>query len=195
MHQAYRVPLVPAIVLAMLAIGSCGWTPNPADQTRAADWPEFSAKVREYTDMVNRLENTLPSLPDRAGAAEISAHKKTLAEAIRHARAGAHPGDIFTPELRNRFVALIHSELTGPSGEASREAIREDNPKQPGVTPVKLAVNAAYPDSAPLSTVPPTLLLRLPEIPKTVEYRFVGRALVLRDVRADLIVDYIPDAA
>jgi hypothetical protein len=55
-------------------------------------------------------------------------------------------------------------------------------------------VNAAYPDSAPLSTVPPTLLLRLPKLPKEVEFRFVGRDLVLYDAYADLIVDFVPNA-
>ena len=57
-----------------------------------------------------------------------------------------------------------------------------------------LVVNAIYPDGPPLSTVPPTLLLRLPTLPATLDYRFVGKALVLRDVRANIIVDFIPNA-
>jgi hypothetical protein len=34
----------------------------------------------------------------------------------------------------------------------------------------------------------------MPKIPETVEFRFVGKALVLYDTRANLIVDFIPDA-
>jgi hypothetical protein len=30
-------------------------------------------------------------------------------------------------------------------------------------------------------------------LPKNLEYRFVGKALVLRDARADTIVDWIPN--
>jgi hypothetical protein len=37
-------------------------------------------------------------------------------------------------------------------------------------------------------------LLRLPQLPKEVEYRFVGRDLILRDVAANLIVDFLPNA-
>ena len=35
----------------------------------------------------------------------------------------------------------------------------------------------------------------LPELPETVEYRFLGQALVLRDASANLIVDYLPAVA
>jgi hypothetical protein len=57
-----------------------------------------------------------------------------------------------------------------------------------------LKVNAPYPDSAPLSSVPPSLLLKLPELPKELDYRFVGRNLILHEVNAGLIVDYIQNA-
>ena len=60
---------------------------------------------------------------------------------------------------------------------------------------VKLAVNASYPSAAPLSTVPPTVLLTLPILRKEVEYHFVNRDLVLLDVEANLILDFIKNAA
>jgi len=34
----------------------------------------------------------------------------------------------------------------------------------------------------------------LPPLPKGLEYRILGRYLVLRDVDASLIIDYIPEA-
>ena len=46
----------------------------------------------------------------------------------------------------------------------------------------------------PLSTVPPNLLAALPELPPDVNYRFLGRDLVLHDTRANIISDEIPDA-
>jgi hypothetical protein len=36
--------------------------------------------------------------------------------------------------------------------------------------------------------------LKLPELPKQVKYRFVGRNLLLVDSENGLIVDYMPDA-
>jgi 3',5'-cyclic AMP phosphodiesterase CpdA len=42
--------------------------------------------------------------------------------------------------------------------------------------------------------VPPRLVEVLPPLPKQLEYDFTGRALILRDVDADLVVDFIPDA-
>ena len=58
---------------------------------------------------------------------------------------------------------------------------------------VALKVNRPYPEGVPLQTTPPSLLLSLPKLPPEVEYRVVGHALVLRDVAANLIVDYAPN--
>jgi hypothetical protein len=55
-------------------------------------------------------------------------------------------------------------------------------------------VNDTYSKVRPLATMPPNLLLRLPDLPPDLEYRFVGRHLILRDARANLIVDEIKDA-
>ena len=61
---------------------------------------------------------------------------------------------------------------------------------------VRVAVNANYPEAAPVATVPPSVLLSLPHVPQEfVEYRFVNRDLVLRDVGANMIIDFIPRAA
>jgi hypothetical protein len=61
--------------------------------------------------------------------------------------------------------------------------------------PVPIRVNADYPLRAPVSTVPHSVLLVLPPLPDALEYRFVGRDLILRDGEANLIVDYIVGAA
>jgi hypothetical protein len=54
-----------------------------------------------------------------------------------------------------------------------------------------LAVNARYPDSVPLSTVPPQVLKGLPELSEELEYRFVGDSLILLDPHAHIIADYM----
>jgi hypothetical protein len=43
--------------------------------------------------------------------------------------------------------------------------------------------------------MPATLLLMLPTLPEEVEFRFVGKHLLLRDTSANIILDYILDVA
>jgi hypothetical protein len=59
---------------------------------------------------------------------------------------------------------------------------------------MKLQVNAKYPEQAPLQSTPPTILMNLPRLPKGLEYRFVGRDLILYDSATNLIVDYLHEA-
>jgi len=55
-------------------------------------------------------------------------------------------------------------------------------------------INTDYPTTLALATVPPALLLNLPTLPEILEYRFLGRHFILRDITANLIVDFVPDA-
>jgi hypothetical protein len=41
--------------------------------------------------------------------------------------------------------------------------------------------------------VPPTVLATLPVLPEGLEYRLLSDALIVRDVKANLIVDFILD--
>ena len=45
-----------------------------------------------------------------------------------------------------------------------------------------------------MQTTPPTLLLNLPKLSEKLDYRIVGNNLVLRDVEANLIVYFLPQA-
>ena len=108
---------------------------------------------------------------------------------IRTARATAKAGDIFTPDTRPVFRRLLTPSLKGAEGKENKAAIRDDNP---GTMTVK--INMPYPKAEPLSTMPPDVLKALPVLPKDLEYRFVGKHLILYDARAGLVVDYIPNA-
>ena len=59
---------------------------------------------------------------------------------------------------------------------------------------VPLRVNYPYPESQELLEMPPTLLLRLPPLPKQLRYRFVRNNLLLVDRENGLIVDYMTNA-
>jgi hypothetical protein len=64
----------------------------------------------------------------------------------------------------------------------------EDNPG-----PLRVRVNGRLPDDAPRSTIPAQVLQMLPKLPEAVEYRFLGRRLVLVDAHALIVVDYVDD--
>jgi hypothetical protein len=59
---------------------------------------------------------------------------------------------------------------------------------------LKVMINARYPDSVPLSTMPPQVLEGLPRLPEELEYRFLGDRLILMDVHSHTIVDVIDKA-
>lgn len=157
---------------------------------------EFTKRVGEYVKLHQRLEKELPPLKGKNDAAEIAAHKDLLARKLQEARRDARHGDILFPGVQPHFRSIIQSEFRGRQGATARETIKEGNPKIEGnPQKVVLRVNAKYPDDAPVSTVPPGLLLRLPSLPEEVEYRFVGRYLIIHDAKANLIVDFLPDTA
>jgi hypothetical protein len=57
-----------------------------------------------------------------------------------------------------------------------------------------LYVNMPWPEDVTFEFVPPQLLQTLPGVPAELQYRIIGRDLVLWDHHADLIVDFLPGA-
>jgi hypothetical protein len=156
---------------------------------------EFDKRINDYLKLRNSAKEGIPALKPKATPEEIQASKVALAQAIRSARSDARQGMVFTPEIQKHVLEILRSEMRGKQGAPAKKAAKQGNPTEEVPSkPVAVKVNAPYPDNVPLSTVPPTLLLRLPDLPKELDYRFVGRHLILRDVGADVIVDYIPNA-
>ncbi len=181
-----------AIILP--AAGACA--AHVTVNRQAMIFKEFSDRVQHYVELHKRAEAGLPPLKKNSSATEIHNHEAALAGAIRSARPNARHEDIFFDGVAAAIRTILRTELNGPQGEQLKSAIRDSNPDSSGMPGrVRLAVNASYPVGVPLSTVPPSLLLNLPKLPQEVEYRFVGRHLILRDVTANLIVDYIWEAA
>lgn len=170
-------------------------TPAPANPdaapppAAAAASPEFSQRLNEYVKLHERLEATLPPLPKETTPAIADKHQRQLASLIQAERKTARRGDIFTPDAERAIKAVLAKAFAGPDGRQLRASIMDENPGE-----VKLAVNARYPDEIPLSTVPPQVLSALPKLPADVEYRFIGDRLILLDVHAHMIVDYIDNA-
>jgi hypothetical protein len=155
----------------------------------------FSERLKAYMKLHDTADKALGPVKDKSDAAQLKARKQAIAEAIRAVRTDAKQGDLFLPEVQPLFRRVIASEVRGKSGAPAKQTIQDENPTKTGeAARVKLAVNAIYPDGVAITTMPPTLLLRLPTLPDALKYRFVGRTLVLRDETAGLIVDYLPNA-
>jgi hypothetical protein len=165
---------------------------------------EFLEEIVDYVKLHRKLTEKIPIWQPTWSAAQIAERQKQLTIAIQNARRDKKQGNIFKPEVEAAFRNVLKRELTGPNGPAMLHEIHSGNPKTEGVPqqrnpqsePKKsfpLQVNAYYPDDAPLSSVPPSLLLHLPELPEEVRYRFVGRHLILRDTEANVILDFIRD--
>jgi hypothetical protein len=156
---------------------------------------DFETRIQQYSKTREEAVRKVERLPRKSEPEQIAEHRKALAQAIRTARTGAKQGDIFAPEIAAQFKHMIAAETTGPGSAPTRSAVNVGNPARDGdLSKFKMAVNAQYPGDQPVSMVPPSLLLRLPELPKGLEYRFVDKHLVLLDTEPGLIVDFIPEA-
>jgi len=181
--------------LAMLALSvslGCGTGEARQDKVNpdAATLQDFQRRIEAYIKLRNRADNGAPPLKETSDPAKIKAAQMELAKRIRELRANARRGDIFTPQVEKLFRRLLYPELKGPDAAETKKAIKDDAPK-PGAVPFK--VNATYPENQPLPTVPPDLLARLPKLPEELEYRIIDKHLILRDIDANLIVDYMPN--
>ena len=158
---------------------------TPAEAKLLAD---FDARVKAYYDLRDKVDEGRARQTQSKEPEKIEAQKKALVANIQKARAGAKPGDIFTPEIQPFIKRLVKPAIKGSDGQENKNTLKEEKPD------VWLKVNVPYPEDQPLSIVPPDVLLQLPKLQKDLEYRFVKRHLILYDSRASLIVDFIYNA-
>lgn len=189
-------PMRPPVRLLLIALALA--TPiitkaqaNPPVNHDSAVAADFENKVSDYMKLRQKAQTGLSAPKNTDQPGKISDYQRQMAAAIRSARSGAKQGDLFTPEITQLFHKLVSSSLNSEDGTKIRKSYQHAEP----LHGLRLGVNESYPDAVPLQSMPPSLLLNLPRLPKELEYRFVGRELVLRDIAANLIVDVIPDLA
>lgn len=181
-----RIPAL--LVIALITSGYAQRGRTPPDGAAVAD---FNRRVQAYVALRSELATGVAEPGERERPEDIVKAEQVLAQRVRAARSAAKRGDIFPPAVEQRFRSLLTPELQGTPGRNNRGIIWDEGPSPGAFTP---RVNDQYPKDQPLSTVPPTILEALPPLPEGIEYRFVGRHLILRDARANMIMDYIPDA-
>jgi hypothetical protein len=161
---------------------------SPPPDLKSPGFQEFSDRVQTYVQLHKSVEGTVPKLKATNEPELIAAHQKILARKIKAARVHAKRGDIFTPAAKEDFLKAISSEFQGPQAPHAKATIKQGAP----LKKLHLHVNEIYPESIPYTSVPPTLLQKLPKLPEEVAYRAVSSDLVLLDVKANLVVDYLP---
>ena len=160
---------------------------SPADKETIK---RFEERVKQYVSLRSSLKAKAPKLSKDSTPEQIQAAETALVAALRTARAGAKPGDIFTPDIAQYIRTTLKREFKPDEKKEIRKVVLE---KETNI-PVTLRVNYPYPDPKEFVEMPATLLLKLPQLPKEVKYRYVNRNLILIDTDNNLIVDYMIDA-
>jgi hypothetical protein len=131
----------------------------------------------------------VPPLRVTPNAQEIAQRSDAIARAITRVRQNARPGQFFDAASSAAIRRSLAAALAATDDAGVRALLAEDM-----TSFGDLKVHARYPVAFVLPTMPAVLLQALPTLPPQLEYRFIGRALILRDIDAALIVDYLPDA-
>src|SRR5215217_2570571 len=149
----------------------------------------FEKQVKEYMELRNKAREKAPKLSKDSTPEQIHAYRTTLELSLRTARPNAKRGEFFLPESADYIRRTLKSEFQGKDRQELRKTVFETETQG-----VVLRVNYPYAESAELSEMPATLLAKLPQLPKELRYRFVGRNMLLIDRESDVIIDIMPDA-
>ena len=179
-----------ATVFAVVAVMTAGLHAVLSAQQESQRVNAYGAAVKAFRDRTaayllvqKKAAESVPPLKQTDDPAKLNSREVALGEAIRQLRVGAKAGDIFGADLTPHIRRVISRDWAKRS-VADRAGLAEDIPAN-SVT----QVNATYPPALPLGTFPASLLAALPPLPEQLEYRFVGRHLILRDVAANIVVD------
>jgi ABC-type transporter MlaC component len=186
-----------AALVVSLAASSFGEVraQKPIDTKPALTEPEkqlfadFDRRVKDYLEQRKAVAKKLPALSKEATPAEIEAYQKNFSDRLRAMRTGTKPGYIFIPAFTAYVRQTIQTEFPPRDKAEIKQTILEAENKA-----VPLKINYPYPEAQELTQIPPTLLLKLPTLPKEVKFRFVRRHLLLVDSDNGLIIDYAMNA-
>ena len=175
-----------ALVVGISSLAFC--QTHSAAQMESRIDQEFASKINTYLEL--HKSAAAPALKPNNSPEKITSTQHQVTSKVQDARGNPKQGDIFTPEISTYFRREIANALKGPDGEKIKTSLRHAEP----VKNIPIRVNEPYPVDVPLQSTPPSLLQDLPTLPSELEYRIVGNMLILRDSKANLVVDFIPNA-
>ena len=192
MKDTIRLLAITAIAMVMAQPSlplAFGQQPVPSAPADTAAIRQFEGAIAKYMALRQRLRSEVSGPVKNSSSSEISNASDALAGSIQRARQGAQVGAIFSAPIaaviKRRILDAVRNENLAPV----LAGIDDDGAAGPAPK-----VHMRLPVSAQMATMPPSLLEVLPPLPKELEYRIIGSYLVLRDVDASLIIDYIPAA-
>jgi hypothetical protein len=195
-----KLPSLSLACCALLLFGGIDAALAQSSQTSALAPPVISAEdkaaiqtfekqVKEYIDLRNKVRANAPKLSKDSTPEQIQAYRSALEQSLRTARPNAKRGEFFVPSVADYIRRTLKNEFKGKDRQQLRETVFETE-----TTGVVLRVNYPYADSAELSEMPATVLAKLPQLPKELRYRFVGRNMLLVDRESNVIIDFMPEA-
>jgi Calcineurin-like phosphoesterase len=189
------------LALAILAASvACSPTLPPATVPAQPDptFEPFKTALQAYVDQTQPFRKAAAQeaerVPGKAAAdtgaeQSVRARQSSLADALRmKLRPNAKQGDLVTPDMATAIRREIQKAFDTPKRDLILDELAEQN---------ETPANASTPtvnQQLDAPRVPPRLMAILPPLPKQLEYDFAGRALVVRDVDADVVVDFVPTA-
>jgi len=150
---------------------------------------QFQERVDSYAALHRRLAPPPAAISSTDPITKLLS-RNYLAAALRGARRYAQQGDIFTPEVATLFRWALADSIGEQDGEAFLIGLNAGQPVPRGMHP---DVNEPY-TMTPLYRIPQEVRLGLPPLPAELDYRIAARDLVLWDIYAGVVVDFIPDA-
>src|SRR5919204_4940774 len=184
----------------LIIVGACGPTLQPTTAPKQPDptFDPFRAVLQQYIDQTQPYRKQAAqaqestrgkATPTAAAAQAVRTRQNDLADALRtKLRPDARQGELFTPAIGDALRHQIAAAFDSPK----RDLLLDDMAEQ--LTTPAPTQTARINQRLGAPRIPPRLAELLPPLPKQLEYDFTDRTLVLRDVDADVVVDYLPDA-
>lgn len=181
---SYVATLGVLLALVTLGIGCKKASVEGRDMEKdARALQQFNKGVEAFSSLHTRVEKDLPHIKANGSGAVIVKRQRSVAAKIQATRSNAREGDIFTPDVSAYIRREINAAyMTNGEGiQAGLETAALGNQK--------ITVNQPYPEDAPHTMMPPTILLHLPRLPEMMQYDILGHDLIIRDVESNLVVD------
>jgi len=193
----------PWLLIAFLASTTCSpylppttvpqQAPDPALQPFKGALQAYIDQTQPYRKEAAQAQEKTPgkAAPNPTSEASVRVRQNVLADALAtKLRPNAKQGELFVAPAAAAIRRDLAQAFAGLRHDLLMDALAEQNDTGRASNPAPPVIN----QHAEAPRVPPVIQELLPPLPKQLEYAFQGRALLIRDVDAQVAVDYLPDA-